>query len=539
MSMRLLQLQDLTVRLHGRTLLHGLDLTLAPGEVLGLVGESGSGKSLTGLAIAGLLPAGAEVSGQVRLAGEALLALPEREMDARRGAALGLVFQEPMNALNPLMTLGQQVAEALRLHDGPHRPAARAEAAQAAEAALARVGLPGMAGRYPHELSGGQRQRVVIAIAMALRPRLLIADEPTTALDVRTQAQILALLRELVREQGTSLLLISHDLPLVAGVADRIAVLQGGSLVEQGPALALLQSPQAPATAALVAASTLAARGPAPALPPGPPLLDARALVREYRRGGGLLRRATVQRALDGVSLTVQPGERVGLVGASGSGKSTLLRALLGLEPLQGGEVRLAGQAFTGRERALRRQVQIVFQDPAGSLDPRWRAWELVAEPLALLDPVPERAEQRRRAEAWLARVGLDAGMAERFPHQFSGGQRQRLAIARALIVEPALLVLDEAVSALDVSVRGQILTLLDDLCSAQGTALLFVTHDLGVVRAATDRLYVMDAGRLIESGPTDAVFRAPREAVTAALLAATPDLARVLAERAQARPAS
>ena len=539
MSTPLLQLQDLTVRLHGRTLLHGLDLTLAPGEVLGLVGESGSGKSLTGLAIAGLLPAGAEVSGQVWLAGEALLALPEREMDARRGAALGLVFQEPMNALNPLMTLGQQVAEALRLHDGPHRPAARAEAAQAAEAALARVGLPGIAGRYPHELSGGQRQRVVIAIAMALRPRLLIADEPTTALDVRTQAQILALLRELVREQGTSLLLISHDLPLVAGVADRIAVLQGGSLVEQGPALALLQSPQAPATAALVAASTLAARGPAPALPPGPPLLEARALVREYRRGGGLLRRATVQRALDGVSLTVQPGERVGLVGASGSGKSTLLRALLGLEPLQGGEVRLAGQAFTGRERALRRQVQIVFQDPAGSLDPRWRAWELVAEPLALLDPVPERAEQRRRAEAWLARVGLDAGMAERFPHQFSGGQRQRLAIARALIVEPALLVLDEAVSALDVSVRGQILTLLDDLCSAQGTALLFVTHDLGVVRAATDRLYVMDAGRLIESGPTDAVFRAPREAVTAALLAATPDLARVLAERAQARPAS
>ena len=539
MSTPLLQLQDLTVRLHGRTLLHGLDLTLAPGEVLGLVGESGSGKSLTGLAIAGLLPAGAEVSGQVRLAGEALLALPEREMDARRGAALGLVFQEPMNALNPLMTLGQQVAEALRLHDGPHRPATRAEAAQAAEAALTRVGLPGMAGRYPHELSGGQRQRVVIAIAMALRPRLLIADEPTTALDVRTQAQILALLRELVREQGASLLLISHDLPLVAGVADRIAVLQGGSLVEQGPALALLQSPQAPATAALVAASTLAARGPAPALPPGPPLLEARALVREYRRGGGLLRRATVQRALDGVSLTVQPGERVGLVGASGSGKSTLLRALLGLEPLQGGEVRLAGQAFTGRERALRRQVQIVFQDPAGSLDPRWRAWELVAEPLALLDPVPERAEQRRRAEAWLARVGLDAGMAERFPHQFSGGQRQRLAIARALIVEPALLVLDEAVSALDVSVRGQILTLLDDLCSAQGTALLFVTHDLGVVRAATDRLYVMDAGRLIESGPTDAVFRAPREAVTAALLAATPDLARVLAERAQARPAS
>jgi peptide/nickel transport system ATP-binding protein len=523
----LLQLEGLSVSLGGRVLLQDLHLALAPGEVLGLVGESGSGKSLTALAIAGLLPARATVSGQVRLDGEALLALPEREMDARRGAALGLVFQEPMNALNPLMTLGQQVAEALRLH----RPLSRRAAAEAAAAALARVGLAGAADRHPHELSGGQRQRGVIAIAMALRPRLLIADEPTTALDVRTQAQILTLLRELVREQGGGLLLISHDLPLVAGVADRIAVLQGGRLVEQGPALALLRSPQTPTTAALIAASTLPARPPR-AAPTGAPLLEARGLVREYRRGGGLLQRASVQRALDGVSLQVMPGERVGLVGESGCGKSTLLRALLGLEPLQAGEVRLGGQRFSGAERALRRQMQIVFQDPAGSLDPRWRAWELVAEPLALLDPVPDRAEQRRRAEAWLDRVGLGADVAERFAHQFSGGQRQRLAIARALIVEPALLVLDEAVSALDVSVRGQILALLERLCREQGSALLFVTHDLGVVRAATDRLYVMQAGRIVESGPTAEVFEHPREAYTRELLAATPDLERVLTGR-------
>lgn len=521
-----LQLVGLGVTLGGLPRLHGLDLELGAGEVLGLVGESGSGKSLTALAIAGLLPAAAQVQGRVLLDGEDLLALPEAAMDARRGAVLGLVFQEPMNALNPLMTLGQQVAEALQLH----RPLSCRDAAIQAEAALDRVGLGGLAGRHPHELSGGQRQRGVIAIAMTLRPRLLIADEPTTALDVRTQAQVLALLRELVREQGSSLLLISHDLPLVAGVADRIAVLRQGRLIEQGPALALLRAPHRPETAALIAASTLA---PRPALPPADldaPLLAANGLVREVRRGGGWLSRPVVRRLLDGVSLQIGAGERVGLVGESGSGKSTLLRALLALEPVQGGEVRLRGRRFTGAERELRRQVQIVFQDPAGSLDPRWRAWELVAEPLALLDPPPDRATQRRLAGEWLVRVGLGAEAADRFPHQFSGGQRQRLAIARAMILEPALLVLDEAVSALDVSVRGQVLALIDALCRERGTALLFVTHDLGVVRATTDRLYVLQAGRIVESGATVEVFERPREAYTRELLAATPDLAQVLA---------
>ena len=364
---------------------------------------------------------------------------------------------------------------------------------------------------------------------MALRPRLLIADEPTTALDAAAQAQVLALLRELVREQGSALLLISHDLPLVASVADRIAVLRHGRLVEQGPARALLQSPQQPETAALIADSALPARPPVPAPDLSAPLLAATGLVREVRHGGGLLVRPAVKRLLDGVSLQVAPGERVGLVGASGSGKSTLLRALLALEPLQAGEVQLQGRRFTGAERELRRQMQIVFQDPAASLDPRWRAWELVAEPLALRDPVPDRALQRRLACDWLDRVGLGAAVADRFPHQFSGGQRQRLAIARALILEPALLVLDEAVSALDVSVRGQVLALIDTLCREHGTALLFVTHDLGVVRAATDRLYVLDAGRIIESGPTAEVFAHPRQAATRALLAATPDLATLL----------
>jgi peptide/nickel transport system ATP-binding protein len=521
----LLQLQGLRVALGGVERLQALDLDLAAGEVLGLVGESGSGKSLTALAIAGLLPAGAQVQGQVRLDGQDLLILSEPAMDTRRGAQIGLVFQEPMTALNPLMTLGEQVAEALRLH----RPLSRREAAQQAEAALDRVGLAGLAGRHPHELSGGQRQRGVIAIAVALRPRLLIADEPTTALDVRAQAQVLALLRELVQEQGSGLLLISHDLPLVAGVADRIAVLQQGRLVEQGPARALWRTPQRPETAALVAASMLTPRAAVPAPDPAAPLLVADGLVREVRRRGSLFARPVVKRLLDGVSLQVAPGERVGLVGESGSGKSTLLRALLALEPVQGGEVRLQGRRFTGAERELRRQVQIVFQDPAGSLDPRWRAWELVAEPLTLRDPVPDRALQRRLACDWLDRVGLGAGVAQRFPHQFSGGQRQRLAIARALILEPALLVLDEAVSALDVSLRGQVLALIESLCREQGTALLFVTHDLGVVRAATDRLYVLEAGRIVESGPTVRLFEQPRHATTRALLAAMPDPARAL----------
>jgi peptide/nickel transport system ATP-binding protein len=521
MNTALLQLRDVGVTLGGSIRLQGIDLELAAGEVLGLVGESGSGKSLTALAVAGLLPEGAQVQGQVLLDGENLLALPEAAMDAHRGAAVGLVFQEPMNALNPLMTLAEQVAEALRLH----RPLSRHDAAAHAEAALARVGLEGLGGRHPHELSGGQRQRGVVAIAMALRPRLLIADEPTTALDVRNQAQVLALLRELVREQGSGLLLISHDLPLVAGFADRIAVLRQGCLVEQGPARALLRAPRQPETAALIAASTLPQR---PAVAPAPaaaPLLVAEGLVREVRRRAGLLSRPVVKRLLDAVSLHIAPGERVGLVGESGCGKSTLLRALLALEPLQGGVVTLGGQRFTGAERALRRQAQIVFQDPAGSLDPRWRAWELVAEPLALLDAAPDRAAQRALACEWLARVGLGAAVADRYAHQFSGGQRQRLAIARALILEPALLVLDEAVSALDVSVRGQILELIDGLCRERGTALLFVTHDLGVVRAVTDRLYVMQAGRIVESGPTVDVFAAPREAYTRELLGATPDL--------------
>ncbi|TXI21044.1 MAG: ABC transporter ATP-binding protein [Roseateles sp.] len=525
MSAPLLQVERLSLTLDGRPLLQDLSLTLQAGEVLGLVGASGSGKSLTALALMGLLPEGARLSGSLRLDGEDLLSLPEARWNALRGQRLGLVFQEPMSALNPLMSIGAQLAEALRLH----RPMSRREAWTQARAALGRVGLgddDAGARRHPHQLSGGQRQRVVIAIALAHQPRLLIADEPTTALDVTTQAQILALLTGLAREQGCALLLVTHDLALVAQAADRVAVLQQGRLVEQGEARALLSRPQHPATQALLAQAELPPARAAAAATGVEPLLQVQDLSRDYTLGGGLWRRPTMRRALAGVSLTVHRGERVGLVGESGSGKSTLLRAVLGLEPPQAGRITLAGQPWgTGDERALRRRVQIVFQDPYGSLDPRWPAWRLVAEPLHLREQPPSPADARALAEHWLERVGLGAAVAERRAHQFSGGQRQRLALARALIIEPELLVLDEAVSALDTAVRAQILTLLDQLCREQGTATLFVSHDLAVMRAATDRLYVLQQGRIVESGPTAQVLGAPQAAYTARLLADTPKL--------------
>jgi len=536
----LLSIEQLQVCIAGRPLIHGLDLQLRAGQILGLVGESGSGKSLTALSILGLLPRGAQRAGRILLDGEDLLTKSERALNAIRGRDIGMVFQEPMTALNPLIPIGEQVAEVLRLHGGLARRAALARAAELLE----RVGLPAARfglERYPHQLSGGQRQRVAIAIAIALKPRLLIADEPTTALDVSTQAQILELLRRLVREEGCALLLVTHDLAVVAELADRVAVLREGGVVEEGAAQSVLSHPREAYTQGLLQHSRLPRQAPrygdrsdgADAAP----LLEVRELVREYRLGGGLFAKPTGLRAVDGVSLTVRPGETVGLVGESGCGKSTLLRAILGLDAPQGGEIRLQGQVYTGREPALRRRVQIVFQDPYGSFDPRWRVWQLVAEPLHLLGRMPDPAECRRRVGALLEQVGLRAADAERFAHEFSGGQRQRIAIARALITEPALIVLDEAVSALDVSIRAQILALLARLARERGIAYLFVSHDLAVVRAITERVYVMAQGRIVESGATQEVFEAPQHPYTARLLAATPDLERALAARALPQP--
>lgn len=519
----LLRVASLHVSIGEQPILTDVSFTLRRGQTLGVVGESGSGKSMTALAVMGLLPGGAHRRGTIELAGRALDALDERSLQSLRGSEIGMVFQEPMTALNPLHRVGDQVAESVRLH----RQLSRAEADVQARQALERVGLPAAmraAQRYPHELSGGQRQRVVIAIAIACRPALLIADEPSTALDVTTQAGILELLRELQSEQGLALMFISHDLAVVASMADEIAVMREGRIVDSGRFETVFSTRGSEYSQRLLDASTWAA--PAThARSVGEPLLQADALVCSYPSGprSWLGRRARV-RALDRVSVTVHRGESVGLVGESGCGKSTLSRALLGLMPLDEGRLHFDGRSLAqGHDRAVRRRLQAVFQDPYGSFDPRHRVERLVAEPLHLLDRQPSRTERRRRVSAMLERVGIGADALRRYPHEFSGGQRQRIAIARALIVEPALVVLDEAVSALDVSVRAQVLALLSELAADDGLAYLFISHDLSVVRNVTDRVLVMRDGRIVEHGATAAVFEAPRDPYTQALLAAVP----------------
>lgn len=529
-----LAIRDLNVSIGDVPILKGVSFDVPPGQVMGLVGESGSGKSMTALAVMGLLPPRSEASGGIQLHGAAVPYADDTAMRSVRGREVGMIFQEPMTALNPLMTIGDQVAETIRVHTRASHKAALATAARMLE----RVGLPNdqfPLSRFPHELSGGQRQRVAIAIAIALTPKLLIADEPTTALDVTTQAQILTLLKTLIREDGMGMILITHDLAVVAETADRVAVMKSGEIVEQGEVGQMLARPGSggmvhPYSRRLLADATHA---PVRRSKPreGAPVLVVDGIVREYPGAGRMFGRGTPKRAVDDVSFSIQPGESVGLVGESGCGKSTLLRTVLALDRPQAGSVTVMGEDFTHARGAalkrLRRHVQVVFQDPYGSFDPRWRVEQLVAENFHLLDERPDRVEGRRRVEAMLDQVGLSPADADRFPHEFSGGQRQRIAIARALITNPSIIALDEAVSALDVSIRAQVLDLLADLSDRMGLSYLFVTHDLTVVRAITDRLMVMQGGRIVETGSTEAVFTAPSHDYTRSLLAATPDLAR------------
>jgi peptide/nickel transport system ATP-binding protein len=528
--MSLLEISGLRLGIGDYPILHGIDLDLEAGEVLGIIGESGSGKSMTALSIMGLLPAGAKASGSIRLGGDELIGKPERDLCAIRGRDIGMVFQEPMTALDPLKTIGEQVAETIWVHGQMSRREALAEA----DHVLERAGLPRDRfgrDRFPHELSGGQRQRVVIATAIALRPKVLIADEPTTALDVTTQARILELMKRLVDEDGMGLIFITHDLAVIAGLADRVAVMRQGEIVESGPTPEVFRALRHPYTRQLFEASShVPARDPS--LPGGEPVLVVEGLVRDYRIPPRRIFAAPgAFRAVDTVSFRIERGENVGLVGESGSGKSTLARAVMALEPLQGGRIVIDGTPLDGRDLRTRRKLQVVFQDPYGSFDPRQRVETLITEPFHLLGAeAPRGAARRRRVDTALTEVGLTPADAHKYIHEFSGGQRQRIAIARALIIEPSLIILDEAVSALDVSIRAQILDLLAELSDRLAISYLFISHDLSVVRSITDRVLVMQNGRIVEAGPTAEVFANPQHPYTQELIAATPILERALA---------
>ncbi|RVC60254.1 MAG: ABC transporter ATP-binding protein [Mesorhizobium sp.] len=537
--MSLLEIENLSLSIGDTPILKGVELAVAPGEVMGLVGESGSGKSMTALTVMRLLPFAARASGRVTFDGIDILAASEDQMCALRGDDIGMVFQEPMTALNPVKTIGEQVAEGIRWHTN----ASRAEAEEQARRILDRVGLLSAKfplSRYPHELSGGQRQRVVIAIACALKPKLLIADEPTTALDVVLQAQILDLLRDLVAENRMGLLLISHDLAVVTEMADKITILRHGEVMEAGDTARTLSGQLHPYTRQLAQASMHVPARPRPhTAGSARPLLQVEGVTRDYPgRRGSMFRRAAPIRAVDDVSLSIEPGQSVALVGRSGCGKSTLARMILALDKSTSGTIRFSGETITGRSEAelkpARRDMQVVFQDPYGSFDPRQKVEKLVAEPLHVLDKTPANAERRELVAHALHEVGLGPRDMDKYPHEFSGGQRQRLSIARAIITRPKLVVADEPVSALDVSIRAQILDLFAELNQKLGIAYLFITHDLTVARAITDEVLVMHEGRIVERGKTGAVLDHPQSEAARALVRAAPDLHRAIARRLQ-----
>ena len=524
--MTLLSIKDLSLSIHGAPILDAVSLSIAEGEIHAVTGESGSGKSMTAFTIMQLLPNGAAATGQVALDGTDILSASEAEMCAIRGNDVGMIFQEPMTALNPVKTIGDQVMETILIH----KAMSRKDAETRARDVLDRVGLPAdrfPLSRYPHELSGGQRQRVVIAMAIALRPKLLIADEPTTALDVTTQAQILALLKGLVAEDGMGMLMITHDLAVVADMADTITVMRKGVVVESAPTRTLLAEMQHDYTKMLFAASNHQVN--LPTKPAPAPLLQVRGVCRDYRLPRTqLFAKPGTFRAVKDVSFTIEKGERLGLVGESGCGKSTLTRAILGLDEVQQGDILLDGEpVFTGHSPnlAVRRKMQVVFQDPFGSFNPRHRVDRLITEPFHLLSDPPKGLKREEAIAEALTAVGLGPSDARKYIHEFSGGQRQRIAIARALIIRPELILFDEAVSALDVSVRAQILDLLADLCRQYDLTYLFISHDLSVVRSVTDRVLVMKSGEIVEQGPTEDVFSNPSHPYTRDLIAAAPML--------------
>ncbi|MDK3020782.1 dipeptide ABC transporter ATP-binding protein [Pseudodonghicola flavimaris] len=527
----ILRIEELEISFGPTSVVRGVDLALRRGEILALVGESGSGKSMIGRAILGLLPEPGRVSrGRIRFDGHEITApsSPE-ELRLLRGRSIGLIFQEPLSSLNPTMKIGPQMFEAMRLHTDLTEAQIRARALDMLR--QVRLDRPeALLDRYPHEFSGGMRQRIMIASVMMLKPALLIADEPTTALDAVVQREVLDIMEEVARANGTSVILISHDLAVVARYAERVAVMEKGDLVETGTTRAVLADPQHAYTRRLLAAAELGAPDPV-AGRAGAPLLRVENLSVDFREKKVLgLFGETVHHAVRDVSLTIAPGEFVGLVGESGSGKSTIGRAICKLTPKAAGRVVFDGQPLdqigAGEERHLRQRIRVVFQDPVSSLNPRMRIGRIVREGLRH-DRSLSDTERQQAAERMLEAVGLSRDMAARFPHALSGGQRQRVAIARALIARPDLIIADEPVSALDVTIQAQILALLKRLQADYGFACLFISHDLHIVEQLCARLYVLHKGRLMEEAATPALFASPRHPYTRRLLSASPRLER------------
>jgi microcin C transport system ATP-binding protein len=529
---KLLDVRDLSVAFRqGEREMLAVDrvsFDIARGETVALVGESGSGKSVTALSILKLLPypAARHPSGAIHFKGQELLGLPEREIRHVRGNDITIIFQEPMTSLNPLHTIEKQIGEILDLHRGLSGDPARARIVEL----LGQVGIPDPASRlasYPHQLSGGQRQRVMIAVALANEPDLLIADEPTTALDVTVQAQILKLLKEIQTRLGMSMLFITHDLGIVRKIADRVCVMSKGKIVEQGPVERVYTAPEHPYTRALLAAEPKP--DPAPLQPDAPLIVETRDLKVWFPIKRGVLRKIVGHiKAVDGVSVTVRKGETLGVVGESGSGKTTLGLAILRLISSDGPIVFL-GNAIQGLKfkamRPFRRDMQIVFQDPYGSLSPRMSVSDIIEEGLWVHHPNMDIKEREERVVRALTDVGLDPETRFRYPHEFSGGQRQRIAVARAIVLEPTFVVLDEPTSALDMLIQSQIVDLLRDLQKRRNLTYLFISHDLKVVAALSSRLIVMRNGKVMEEGPAAEVFANPKSEYTRALFAAAFEL--------------
>ncbi len=523
--MSVLEVKDLTIRFRqdGRLIeaVKRVSFTVGKGETVALVGESGSGKSVTALSTVSLLPESAEVSGSVTYNGVQMVGASEPALRKVRGNDISFIFQEPMTSLNPLHTIERQLTESLSLHQGLKGDAARARVLEL----LNKVGIrdaQSRLGAYPHQLSGGQRQRVMIAMALANGPVLLIADEPTTALDVTIQAQILDLLADLKKSEGLSLLFITHDLGIVRRIADRVCVMQGGQIVEQGGAAEIFANPQHPYTQKLLAAEQ--SGRPDPVAHDAPVVVQTDALRVWFPIHAGFLRRVVGHvKAVNAASISVRAGETLGIVGESGSGKTTLALAILRLTQAEGPVVFL-GRDLRGLSgaglRAVRRDMQVVFQDPFGSLSPRMTAEQIIAEGLGIHGLDPGRDRRSMVAEI-MAEVGLDPAAMGRYPHEFSGGQRQRIAIARAMILRPKLVVLDEPTSALDMTVQVQIVALLRDLQRKWGLAYVFISHDLRVIRAMAHQVMVMQAGDVVEAGDAHAIFTAPKSPYTKALMAA------------------